>query len=133
MGRMEKLIHVYKCLCDETRLRILHLLTHSPLCVCHLQTILEVSQVNTSRHLATLKKAGMVSTTRHQNWTIYSLPDSPPPELHKNLSCLQDLAVDEPVFKQDLRALRILLRNRNVNRVLEEGGCPVPTPNPEHA
>ena len=36
-----KLIEVYKCLCDETRLRILHLLSHQPLCVCHFQEILD--------------------------------------------------------------------------------------------
>ena len=35
-----QLIEIYNCLCDETRLRIVHLLTQSPLCVCHLQDIL---------------------------------------------------------------------------------------------
>jgi len=32
-----KLIKIYKCFCDETRLRILNLLLRSPLCVCHLE------------------------------------------------------------------------------------------------
>lgn len=128
---MENLIQVYKCFCDETRLRILHLLTHSPLCVCHLQHLLDVSQVNTSRHLATLKKAGMVETSRHQNWIIYSLPASPGPELERNLACLQDLAGTEPVFRKDLTALHKLLRTQNVRDVLAEGGCLLPTPTQE--
>ena len=128
---MENLIQVYKCFCDETRLRILHLLTVSPLCVCHLQHILEVSQVNTSRHLGTLKKAGMVITTRHQNWMIYSLPETPSVELERNLACLQDLASTEQVFRQDRKKLDALLRAQDVRDVLSEGGCLLPTPNKE--
>jgi len=128
---MENLIQVYKCFCDETRLRILHLLSISPLCVCHLQHILDVSQVNTSRHLGTLKKAGMVITTRHQNWMIYSLPEHPSVELERNLACLQDLAPTEQVFKQDRKKLDALLRAQDVRDVLSEGGCLLPTPNQE--
>lgn len=128
---MEQLLQVYKCFCDETRLRILHLLTHSPLCVCHLQHLLDVSQVNTSRHLATLKKAGMVETSRHQNWIIYSLPAAPGPELERNLACLQDLATTEQVFHKDRNALTELLRAQDVREVLTEGGCLLPTPTKE--
>jgi ArsR family transcriptional regulator len=128
---MEKLIHVYKCFCDETRLRMLHLLGHSPLCVCHLQHLLGISQVNTSRHLATLKKAGLVETSRHQNWMIYSLPEKPSEELHRNLACLQDLAHTEPIFTQDKNALDELLRAQDVRNVLSDGGCLLPTSIPK--
>lgn len=130
---MERLIQVYKCFCDETRLRILHLLTHSPLCVCHLQHILDVSQVNTSRHLGILKKAGMVTTTRHQNWIIYAIPETPLVELERNLACLQDLASTEQVFKQDLKALKGLLNSKDVRTLLTDGGCSLPTSTPKTA
>jgi ArsR family transcriptional regulator len=128
---MENLIQVYKCFCDETRLRILHLLSISPLCVCHLQHILGISQVNTSRHLGILKQAGMVTTTRHQNWIIYAIPGKPTAELEKNLACLQDLAPTEPIFTQDRKALTKLLRTQDVRQVLSEGGCLIPTPEKE--
>jgi len=123
---MDRLLQVYKCFCDETRLRILNLLRTSPLCVCHLQHVLDVSQVNVSRHLAYLRKHGLVHTTRHRNWTIYALPDTPPPELDLNLRCLQDLAVRESVFVNDTNALRDLLKARDVRELLSEGGCPLP-------
>lgn len=123
---MDKLLTVYKCMCDETRLRILNLLQQSPLCVCHIQHILEVSQVNVSRHLGVLRKAGLVETTRFQNWTIYSLPENPGPELHRNLACLQDLAATEKVFLKDNQALRRLLKAKDVREVLSEGGCDIP-------
>ncbi|PYK63832.1 MAG: ArsR family transcriptional regulator, partial [Verrucomicrobia bacterium] len=46
------LIQIYQCFCDRTRLRILHLLRRSPLCVCHFQDILDEPQVKISKHLA---------------------------------------------------------------------------------
>jgi DNA-binding transcriptional ArsR family regulator len=46
------LIQIYQCFCDRTRLRILHLLTKSSLCVCHFQDILGEPQVKISKHLA---------------------------------------------------------------------------------
>jgi ArsR family transcriptional regulator len=127
---MDQLLRVYKCLCDETRLRILHLLGTSPLCVCHIQHILDISQVNASRHLGYLRKNGMVDTTRHQNWTIYALPAEPSPELDHNLACLQDLVAEHPVFQQDQARLEALLNSRDVRDVLKEGGCHIPNPVP---
>lgn len=102
------LLQIYHCFCDETRLRILHLLTRGPLCVCHFQTLLNESQVKISKHLAYLKGKGLVAVTRHQNWMIYSLPKKPSRELEMNLKCLQDCVQTEPAFKKDLRALRAM-------------------------
>lgn len=101
-----ELIQIYQCFCDETRLRILHLLTHGPLCVCHFQSILDEPQVKISKHLAYLKAKGIVAATRHQNWMIYCLPANRSAELEKNLKCLQDCVQTEPIFKKDLQALK---------------------------
>ena len=100
-----KLLAIYRCLCDETRLRILQLLAVRPLCVCHLQEVLGEPQVKISKHLAYLKAQGMAEGRRHQNWMIYSLPRKKSPELEANLRCLQDCVGTEPIFKQDLRRL----------------------------
>jgi DNA-binding transcriptional ArsR family regulator len=99
------LIEVYQCLCDTTRLRILHLLIHSPLCVCHFQDILGVSQVKISKHLKYLKSRNMVAARRQQNWMIYSLPKKIPPVLAHNLKCLDQCVGSESIFKGDLRKL----------------------------
>jgi len=103
-----RLIRIYQCFCDETRLRILHLLAIRPLCVCHIQSVLGLSQVQVSKHLAYLRKGGMVNASRHENWMIYSLPSRRPAELEKNLKCLQDCVSSEPVFQADLRKLQKL-------------------------
>jgi DNA-binding transcriptional ArsR family regulator len=99
------LVQIYQCFCDRTRLRILHLLTQSPLCVCHFQDILEESQVKISKHLAYLRRKRMVATDREQNWIIYSLPSRPAAEVKKNLRCLQDCVQIDPVFKRDSQNL----------------------------
>lgn len=118
-----KLIQIYQCLCDETRLRILNLLLRGPLCVCHIQKILGESQVNVSRHLGYLKEREMVEAERHQNWMIYRLPVKCPPELEANLKCLQDCCTTEAIFRSDLAKLQKLMNTRDVKEVLGQVCC----------
>lgn len=100
-----KLLQIYRCLCDETRLRILHLLAQGPLCVCHFQSVLKVPQVAVSKHLAYLRNHGLVVAQRHEKWMIYRLPDQAPPELDLQLRCLQDCVQSHPIFREDLKRL----------------------------
>ena len=99
------LIQIYQCFCDQTRLRILHLLSQAPLCVCHFQEILNEPQVKISKHLAYLRARGMVKAERRGNWMIYSLPAKRAAELEANLKCLQDCVQSDPTFGRDLKAL----------------------------
>ena len=100
-----QLAQIYQCFCDSTRLRILHLLTQTPLCVCHFQDALKEPQVKISKHLAYLRSRGLVQTKRRGNWIIYSLPAKPSAELEINLKCLQDCASSDAVFRKDLQRL----------------------------
>ena len=118
-----KLLAVYKCLCDETRLRILNLLAVSPLCVCHIQSILRISQVVSSQHLAYLRERGLAVGQRYRSWMIYSLPTDRPAGLDANLQCLQDAVQTEPVFRKDRERLAKLMGTRNVQALLDEGCC----------
>lgn len=102
------LVQIYQCLCDQTRLRILHLLHDGELCVCHIQEILGEPQVKISKHLAYLRTHGMVESRREANWIIYSLPDKPSRELSANLACLQDCVAEDPRFQRDGAKLRKL-------------------------
>lgn len=100
------LIRIYQCLCDGTRLRIINLLMHGPLCVCHFQSLLNQHQVAISKHLAYLRGRGLVESRRCGQWMIYSLPKRPTKELHAHLQCLQDCVREHPVFRRDLVARR---------------------------
>src|ERR1700678_1816634 len=95
------LIQIYQCLCDLTRLRLLHLLREGELCVCHFQEILGEPQVKISKHLAYLRARGLVEARKEANWMIYRLPAKPSRELNANLACLQDCVSADPVFRRD--------------------------------
>lgn len=105
------LVEIYRGFGDRTRLRILHLLMQTPLCVCHFQEILQEPQVKISKHLGYLRSRKMVSTDREQNWIIYSLPKPAAAELERNLKCLHDCIHTHPVFRRDLKKL-FALRKR---------------------
>ena len=95
------LIQIYQCLCDETRLRILNVLRAGELCVCHFQEILGEPQVKISKHLAYLRKNGLVESRKEANWVVYCLPEKPSRELSANLACLQDCVSENPLFRRD--------------------------------
>ena len=118
-----KLIELYKCLGDETRLRILSLLSVSPLCVCHIQEVLRKPQVVVSQHLAYLRERKFVSSQRYQNWMIYSLPVDRPSGLEENLRCLQEAVSTEPQLRKDRERLEKLMGSKTVSALLDEGSC----------
>jgi len=68
-----ELAGVYRALADETRLRILALLSSGEVCVCHLHGSLRLPQPTISRHLAYLKKSGLVAARRDGVWMHYRL------------------------------------------------------------
>ena len=103
-----RLLRLYDCLCDATRLRVLNLMAQQPLCVCHFEAVLRLPQAKISRHLAYLRRNGLVRAEQSGPWRIYSLARPPPPALAANLACLQDVRTEEPEFRQDLARLRAL-------------------------
>jgi ArsR family transcriptional regulator len=72
---LEALTNVYAALADPTRLRILSLLGDGEICVCHIHASLDVPQPTASRHLAYLRKAGLVEARRDGIWMHYRLAD----------------------------------------------------------
>lgn len=64
---------IFKALGDEQRLRIVALLSHGELCVCHLQSALGMTQPTVSRLLSVLKNGGVVDVRREGSWAYYRL------------------------------------------------------------
>src|SRR4051812_42841963 len=77
--RLPGLETLFKALADATRLRILGLLLTGEVCVCHIHESLRISQPKASRHLAYLRKAGIVEARRDGLWMHYRLPTMPDP------------------------------------------------------
>jgi ArsR family transcriptional regulator len=70
---LDALTGVYAALADSTRLRILSLLSEDEICVCHIHASLDVPQPTASRHLAYLRKSGLVEARRDGIWMHYRL------------------------------------------------------------
>lgn len=85
---MRETTSLFKALSDETRLRTVTLLTHGELCVCDIMEILGLPQSTVSRHLSTLRQAGLVKDRRQGVWIFYRLVESPEPIYRELLDIL---------------------------------------------
>jgi ArsR family transcriptional regulator len=92
---------LFRAFSDRTRLRILHLLHSDELCVGDLVAILRVPQPTASRHLAYLRRAGLVTVRKDASWSYYSLAE-PRNSFHaKLLDCLSSCFSDVPELERD--------------------------------
>lgn len=64
-------VQLAKALADPTRLKILRLIMDTELCVCELQTLLQISQPAVSQQMAKLKAVGLVTERKAGMWTYY--------------------------------------------------------------
>jgi ArsR family transcriptional regulator len=101
---------------DPTRLRILNLLAAGELCVCDLVDLLDLPQPLVSRHLAYLRRAGLVAVTRTSKYSHYRLAE-PANAVHRNLiNCVGSCFVGIRSLDRERRAA--------VRRVAERRAAP---------
>jgi ArsR family transcriptional regulator len=105
---------MFRAFSDRTRLRILYLLRGGECCVGNIVDILGVEQPSASRHLAYLRRAGLVVSRKATNWVYYSLAPAGLPFHQKLLECLACCFSEVPEIQADQRRAR---------RVREQGGC----------
>ena len=82
---VRSMARLFKALGDETRLRIVALLAHGELCVCHVEEALDLSQPAASRHLSVLRAANVVEPRRDGAWVYYGLVRQSDPDADKQL------------------------------------------------
>ncbi len=105
---------VFKGFADPTRIRILSVLAAGELCVCDIVEILELPQPAVSRHLAYLRRAGLVEATREWKFAHYRLAD-PAHAVHRNLiNCVRSCfrGIDSLDEERRLAEARVLERAR---------------------
>ena len=78
-AQIEAIERLFQALGDSTRLRILGLLLTGEVCVCDIHDTLKISQPKASRHLAYLRRAGLVDARRDGLWIYYRLADTNEP------------------------------------------------------
>jgi ArsR family transcriptional regulator len=106
---------MFRAFSDPTRLRILRLLQGGACCVGDLVTILQVPQPSVSRHLAYLKRAGLVAVRKVGLWKYYSLTPADSRSFHDNLlHCLESCFADVPDLQAD---------TQRAAKLRKAGGC----------
>lgn len=92
---------------DPTRLRLLNLLAQEgEVCVCHLVDVMRTNQPKVSRHLAYLKRAGLVKDRKDGLWVHYRLSPSLSEHASRLIACLNACAAEMPEMQQDVHTLR---------------------------
>ncbi len=94
---------LFKAFSDSTRLRLLNLLAQREHCVCEFQSILRVSQPKISRHLAYLRRSGLVQTRRAGKWVHYSLAPATNPVHTSLLRCLRGCFTEISFLRADIQ------------------------------
>jgi ArsR family transcriptional regulator, arsenate/arsenite/antimonite-responsive transcriptional repressor len=92
---------VFKALADKTRLRILALLGNNEVCVCHLHDSLGLPQPTVSRHLAYLRRTGLVDVRRDGVWMHYRVARSLTPAAQSVLTAAVDAVTQVPTTAAD--------------------------------
>ncbi|WP_196140028.1 metalloregulator ArsR/SmtB family transcription factor [Aliikangiella sp. G2MR2-5] len=107
----------YKQLADDTRLScLLLILAEQELCVCELTEALDLSQPKVSRHLAQLKKSGLLDDRRQGKWIFYSISKDLP---HWAKLVLIETGQQNPEFIKD----KLFKLNRMGSRPERVGAC----------
>src|SRR6188474_2923391 len=100
---IDDLEHVFKALSDKTRLRILALLGNNEVCVCHLHDSLGLPQPTVSRHLAYLRRSGLVAARRDGVWMHYQMSTSLSPVVQGIVGAAVAALRQVPATSQDRR------------------------------
>jgi ArsR family transcriptional regulator len=101
---------LFRALADPTRLRLLNLIADKEICVCYFVEILAMSQPKISRHLAYLRRAGIVAARRQGRWMHYRL--AVPPN-----------AAAQAILKETLAHVRLMPEMKRELAKLETSCC----------
>ena len=116
--RLVSLENTFKALADQTRLRIIGLLRAGEICVCDIHESLKIPQPKTSRHLAYLRKAGLVEARREGLWMHYRLADLPDPLLQSIADTVRHVLTHLDTVQKD------------AGRLQKKTGCCLPASEP---
>lgn len=99
------LVTLFAALADPTRLRLLNLMDGREVCVCYFVEILKQGQPKISRHLAYLRRAGIVEARRDGKWMHYRIERPDDPKAASILDATLKSFETDPKMKADLLRL----------------------------
>ena|ERR1700733_16190503 len=125
MKSKHSLDRLFRALGDPTRLRLLNLMAEQEICVCYFTEAIGAPQPKISRHLAYLRKAGIVAARREGKWMHYRLATQSNPHFASILKSVIEALRQEKELQRDLGRLnRACCGPRNLVHLL---GAPAPS------
>jgi ArsR family transcriptional regulator len=95
----------FAALADRTRLRLLNLIGDTEVCVCYFVEVIGPNQPKISRHLAYLKKAGLVEVRRDWKWSHYRVVKPQDVQATRVFEEIMNWIKDDPEMQQDRRQM----------------------------
>ena len=92
---------LFRALADRTRLRLLNLMGEGEVCVCYFVEILGTNQPKISRHLAYLRRAGVVAARRDGKWMHYRIVEPKDPHAARILADVRRWLAEDAVMQQE--------------------------------
>ena len=123
---IDQLESMFKALADKTRLRILTLLGKNEVCVCHIHDSLGVPQPTVSRHLAYLRRAGLVTVRRDGVWMHYQVARSLDPSVQAVFDAAVEAVAQVPVTADDRKQFQRAFGQLYVMSTPAGGSCCAP-------
>jgi ArsR family transcriptional regulator len=123
---VDQLENALKALADRTRLRILALLGNNEVCVCHIHDSLGLPQPTVSRHLAYLRRSGLVSARREGVWMHYRVAASLDPAIQQVVDAAMQALNDAPATARDRNQFRRSFGQLYVIDAANGGSCCAP-------
>jgi ArsR family transcriptional regulator len=115
---------MFRALADGTRLRLLNLMRDGEVCVCVFTDVLRTHQPKISRHLAYLRRAGLVRARRQGKWMHYAVATPADPTMRRALEAALAIFDEQPMFRADRARMReVCCSPRSVVRLQ---GAPLP-------
>ncbi len=97
---------LFKALADRTRLRLINLIGNDEVCVCFFVEVLKINQPKISRHLAYLRRAGVVSARREGKWIHYRIFEPVDPHAANIFREVRIWLANDPAMQSDRTQLR---------------------------
>src|SRR4030095_14624250 len=92
---------LFKALADRTRLRLINLMGDTEVCVCFFVEVLKINQPKISRHLAYLRRAGVVSARRDGKWIHYRIVEPANEHAAKIFREVRTWLANDPAMQRD--------------------------------
>lgn len=128
MSQLATLERLFQAFADRTRLRLLNLMSRGEICVCYFVEILDEPQPKISRHLAYLRRAGLVESRRDGKWVHYRLIRPNDQTSARVLDTVLESLCDDRQMTRDAEALRKVCCAPRLPAALRDAPRPAVTP-----